>query len=198
MDDRMNRAKFFDLLGGLPCGDLTQIQVAYWLAKNAHRPQAPRDNGDRYFEHPRRVAITLIERGVRDKDIITIALLHDVVEDTNTPPQAIVDLFPNIIWKRLYILSKYVPIFDPVTGQIYERLKKPAETYYNTIAGADVAVRLVKLADRLDNLRDMQGWEPERRERYIAETREFILPIAERTEPWFLRELTAAIAAASQ
>ncbi|MEY4731225.1 MAG: bifunctional (p)ppGpp synthase/hydrolase SpoT [Candidatus Parcubacteria bacterium] len=197
MDDRMNRAKFFGLLRGLPSGDLTQIQVAYWLAKNAHRPQTPRDNGDRYFEHPRRVAITLIERGARDKDTITTALLHDVVEDTNTPLTVIVDLFPNVIWERLYILSKYVPIFDPLTGQIHDRTKKPTEKYFEAIAGAEEAVRLVKLADRLDNIRDMATWNGERRQRYVTETTQYILPIAEKTDPWFLREINAAIAASS-
>ena len=197
MDDRMSRAKFFALLRGLPSGDLAQIQVAYWLAKNAHRWQAPRDNGDRYFEHPRQVAVTLIGRGVRDKDIITTALLHDVVEDTNTPHVVIADCFPNIIWERLYILSKYVAVFDPLTGQIHQRLKKPPDEYFAAIAGADEAVRLVKLSDRRDNLRSMGAWETERRERYIAETREYILPIAEKTDPWFLQEITAAIVAAS-
>ncbi len=194
----MNRAKFFGLLSGLPSSALTQIQEAYWLAKNAHRWQKPRDNGDRYFEHPRRVAITLIERGVRDKDIITLALLHDVLEDTNTPHTIIANSFPNIIWEWLYILSKYVAVFNPITGQIHDRMKKPSDAYFAAITAAEEPVRLVKLADRRDNLLDMQGWEPERRARYIAETQQYVLPIAEKTDPWFLREITAAIAAATQ
>lgn len=193
----MSRKQFFALLRGLPSGDLVQIQHAYWLAKNAHRMQS-RDNGARYFEHPRRVAVMLIERGVRDKDAITTGLLHDVTEDTNTPHGVIVDVFPNIIWERLYLLSKVVPLFDPVTGQIYHRLKKPANDYFTAIAAADEVVRMVKCADRLDNLGDVANWKPERLTRYIAETEEYIIPIAEKTDPWFLRELRTAIEAARQ
>ncbi|MFH0890853.1 MAG: HD domain-containing protein [Candidatus Liptonbacteria bacterium] len=192
----MNRRSFFgDLLRGLPYGDLIQVQTAYWLAKNAHRYQPGRDNGDRYFEHPRQVAVLLIQRGYRGKDLLTTALLHDVVEDTNTPPNVIVDLFPNIIWEWLYVLSKCVPIFDPVTGQLHDRTKKPLAEYYDAISGACEEVRLVKLADRLHNLKTLDSWDSGRRSRYIAETRQFVLPIAEKTDPWFEEEIKRAIAA---
>lgn len=194
MNERMNRTKFFGLLRGLPHGDLVQIQTAYWLTKNAHRLQAPRDNGDRYFEHPREVAISLIQRGYRDKDLISTALLHDVLEDSNTPPQVIVDLFPNVIWERLYILSKYVPIFDPITGQIYDRVKKPTDVYFAAIASADEKTQLVKVADRLHNLSSMESWTPERRQRYFEETKQHILPIAEKVDPWFFKKISEAIA----
>jgi len=192
----MNRQKFFDLLRGLPSGDLLQIQVAYWLAKNAHRPQAPRDNGARYFEHPRQAAVTLINRGHRDKDLITAALLHDVVEDTNTPHVVIVDLFPNRIWEWLYLLSKCVPIFDPATGQLRDRTNKPLHEYYRAITEACEEVRLVKLADRLNNLGSMGGRSKEWQAKYLLETREYLIPIAEMTDPWFTDAIRRAAAAA--
>lgn len=193
MSEKMNRAGFFALLRGLPYGDLVQIQTAYWLAKNAHRPQAPRDNGDRYFEHPRQVAVILIERGYKDKNLVSTALLHDIMEDTNTPPQVIVDLFPNIIWERLYILSKYVLFFDPITGQIHDRIKKPAEKYFEAIAAADAETQLVKVADRLHNVLSMQSWTEERRQRYVQETKEYLLPLAEKVDSWFFRKISEAI-----
>jgi hypothetical protein len=58
----MNRAEFFALVANRPECELVCIQWAYWLAKNAHRPFL-RDGGERFFEHPRAVAVSLIEHG---------------------------------------------------------------------------------------------------------------------------------------
>ena len=196
MTDEMSRETFFELLRGLPLSDRSQVQVAYWLARNAHHDQTPRDNGDDYFEHPRQVAVILIKRGYRDKNIVTLALLHDVVEDTNTPLGVIVDLFPDVVWKWLYVLSKSAPFFDPITGQLHDRTKKPVDKYYAAISAEDPPVRLVKLADRLHNLGTMSLWDQARRDKYLAETEQYILPIAEQTDPWFAEEIGKAIAAA--
>ena len=194
--DEMNRDKFFtELLRGLTLDELEQVQDAYWLAKNAHYWDEPRDNGQRYFEHLRTVAIILIERGFRDKDTVTVALLHDILENTNTHPRIIVKQFPNhIIWRSLYALSKKIPFFDPLTGQLHDRMEKEISVYFSRIASSDELVRRVKLADRLHNLRTMQAWTRNRQERYITETETYILPIAENTDRWFLQELKAAIA----
>lgn len=189
----MNRKQFFALLGGMPAGDMLQIQLAYWLAKNAHRPQAPRDDGQRYFNHPRDVAVLLIERGVRDKDTLTEALLHDAIEDTNTPPQVIVNLFGHDMWESLFLLSKVIPVFDPVTGQVCGFHKKTAEDYRQGLMDAPHSVRLVKCADRVINLRDMAAWERERQIRYATETESLHIPLAQKTDPWFEAELRALV-----
>lgn len=189
----MNRKKFFDHLAGLSAGDLLEIQGAYWLAKNAHRPDAPRDSGERYFEHPRAVAMTLIKRNYRNKTAIIKALLHDVIEDTNTPPHIIVCICGREIWASLLILSKYVPVFDPVTGQIIGRYVKTPEEYYSELAKASEENRRVKLADRLHNMSTMDSWEKERRIKYATETKRWILPIANALDPWFAERLSEAI-----
>lgn len=189
----MNRRLFFDCLAGLPAGDLLEIQGAYWLAKNAHRPQEPRDTGERVFEHPRAVATILIERGHRSKGSIIKALLHDVVEDTNTPPHVIVRVCGHEIWTSLLVLAKYVPVFDPVTGQILGRYRKTPEEYFGELAKADVEDRRVKLADRTHNMSTMSSWEKERRVGYAVETKEYLLPIADATDPWFAEQLHAAV-----
>ena len=196
--EQMDRRSFFALLRGLPHSDLAQIQDAYWLAKNAHRHQASRDDGGRYFDHPRQVAVILINKGHRDKDLVTTALLHDVVEDTNTPLTVIVNVFPDIIWEWLYILSKSVPFFDPITGQLHDRTKKPLDAYYGVLAEAETPPKLVKLADRLHNLGTMGVWAPERQAAYVAESRKYLLPIAERTDPWFAEAIAKAIADAER
>lgn len=189
----MNRAEFFRMISDRPTGELTIIQHAYWLAKNAHRPQKPRDNGDRYFEHPRSVAISLVQRHYRDTGTIALALCHDVVEDTNTPPAVIVDMLGREIWKGLELLSKYVPVFDPVTGQILGRYKKDAEEYFTALMSAPRAVQLVKCADRLHNLSTCGAWEGERIVRYVNETEKYILPIAKRVSGAYEGELLEAI-----
>lgn len=190
----MNRKEFFALLGGATAGDMLQMQLAYWLAKNAHRPQAPRDGGERYFEHPRDVAMLLIERGFRDKETVTDALLHDTIEDTNTPPQVIVNLFGHDTWEHLFLLSKVIPVFDPVTGQVSGVYKKTAEEYKVGLMGAPLTVRIVKCADRVINLRDMKAWERDRQLRYASETEALHVPLAAATDPWFEAELKRLVA----
>lgn len=189
----MNRAEFFRMVSDRPTGELTIIQHAYWLAKNAHRPQRPRDNGERYFEHPRSVAISLVRHHYRDTKMIVLALCHDVVEDTNTPPAVIVDVLGREVWEGLVLLSKYVPNFDPVTGQILGRYKKDAEEYFVALIDAPRAVQLVKCADRLHNLSTCGVWEYERTMRYIAETEKYILPIAKSVSGMYEDELREAI-----
>lgn len=189
----MNRKKFFSLLDGMASEDILQVQKAYWLSKNAHRVQKPRDTGERYFEHPREVALLLIEHGYKDKNILTKALLHDVIEDTNTPVQIVVDLFGHNIWQGLSLLSKVIPVFDPVTGEISGRHKKPIEEYYAEISKADPSIQAVKIADRLHNLRSMKAWGREKQVKYAKETQQYILPIAQKADARFAKELFSEV-----
>jgi (p)ppGpp synthase/HD superfamily hydrolase len=189
----LNRMKFFERIANLPAGDLLEIQGAYWLAKNAHRPEQPRDNGERVFEHPRGVAWTLIERNYIWRSILVKAFCHDVVEDTNTPTNVIVKLCGYETWKSLVTLSKRVPVFNPVTGQLMGRYEKPQAVYFDEIAKASEEDRLVKLADRLHNMSTMEAWEPERRKGYAMETKTWLIPIAEATDQWFAEQLGESI-----
>lgn len=190
----MDRRQFFDLLSHMTAGDLAQVQLAYWLAKNAHHDQE-RDSGERYFEHPREVVTTLIERGFKDRDTVIMAFLHDVVEDTNTPFPIITELFGHDIWHSLFTLSKVVPVFDPVTGQIIGRYKKSDEQYYIELMGASLPVRLTKCSDRLCNIKDMgTAWNREKQLSYAEHTQAKVLPLAEVTDQWFYDALKAEVA----
>ena len=188
----MNRAEFFYLVSDRPTTDLARIQLAYWLAKNAHRP-FKRDNGERYFEHPRNVAASLIAHGFKQTEFVVAGLLHDVVEDTNTPCVVIVDLFGAEMWRLLEVLSRYMPLFDPVTGQIFQRYKKPLEEYYAAIAKASDFVKIVKCADRLNNLSTCGCWDAERRGRYVNETKQYVLPLATGLRLAYEEEITAVL-----
>ena len=94
MEREMNRVIFFGMLAdaGLSNEDLLEMQLAYWIAKDGHRSQI-RDDGVRYFEHPRDVVTLLVERGHTSVRMLVIAKLHDVPEDTYVPPDAIVRIY---------------------------------------------------------------------------------------------------------
>lgn len=191
----MDRREFFSKLplAGYTPDEIRRIRYAYWLAKEAHRTQR-RDDGERYFVHPRSVALLLIEFGYTQADTICAGLLHDAVEDTFTPPDIYVLLCGPEVWSTVQALSKKLPAFDPVTGEIYGWFEKEPKDYVRDIALLPPHGRVVKLCDRLHNLRTCAGWPPERKTRYVRETRENILPLAERTDRRILealeRELT--------
>lgn len=188
----MDRNRFFHLVAETQksAADIALLQTAYWLSKNAHHKQK-RDDGERYFEHPRRVATSLLEHEHSQTSTLILALLHDVVEDTETPLPVIVNLFGAEIWNGLNLLSKQIPNFDPVTGMNTRSGKKPIDAYFRAIAEGPKSVRLVKCADRLDNLQDIETFSAERRARQLTETRDYILPIAAETCPIYARELRA-------
>lgn len=185
----MKRDEFFDQLIDMSPADLLDVQSAYWLAKESHRTQKPRDGGERYFEHPKQVAGILIGLGYRDKGTVIKGLLHDSIEDTTLPRAIIVNLFGEAMWHSLALLSKSIPVFHPQTGQIIERSKKPLDEYWRFIATAPPLDRAVKLADRHHNLLTIDIWEPARQLKYCAETRTFAIPIANETDWWLAEQL---------
>lgn len=185
----MNRKEFFEKLNGtVTAGDLVSISQAYWLAKVTHRGQK-RKNGERYFEHCRRVAITLVKYGPTNVNEIIIAFLHDCVEDGFIPQDLIRVLFGEFVAQGVEILSKYRPRFDGATGKIKEKIRISDSKYYRGISSATPLIRRVKLADRLDNVRDLNVRPPRRRREYILETKKYILPIARATDLRFLKAL---------
>lgn len=140
-----------------------KIVKAFAFAHRAHNGQK-RDDGAPYISHPVRVLKILIDEfGVSDDDTLYSALLHDVVEDTRIPYEEIKAKFGKRVAITVKLLTK--------TG-----LTK--EMYYGSLALASRDVQLIKCADRLDNIRDMKTWKENRKERYLEETRKYILPIA--------------------
>jgi len=151
------------------------VMFAYRLAKYGHREQQ-RDGGERYFEHPWRVAAFLVEElGVSDCDVIIAAFLHDLLEDS-----------------FLLTIEDVRRVFGPrVSGFVRILTKEDGEGagYFTRIACAENEVRLIKISDRRDNLRTMGVWPADRQRRYIEETRTFVIPIAEQTTPPLAGEL---------
>lgn len=164
-----NRESFFARLSPfMPPSELRNVEVAYMMAKFAHRAQKRNEtdqNGDqvRYFEHLRRVAIVLIDEcEVRDWRIICAALLHDSLEDTR-------DITPEIIEH----------LFDARVCQIVKLLSKcPKEGYLDRLQKyGDDEVIMIKGADRLDNMRSLGQATPEFVKKQVIETREKMMPI---------------------
>ena len=160
-----NRASFTARLRPLLApGDLLDVELAYVLAKYAHRAQTRQEPGPdgaplRYFEHPRRVALILIDQvGILDPAILCAALLHDGIEDTD-------ELRPEVIerhWGR------------DVAALATALSKVPKEGYLERLARhPDWRVLAIKAADRLDNLRSLDPAHVGAafRERQLDETR---------------------------
>ncbi len=150
------------------------ISKAYLLSKKAHTNQY-RGSGEEYFTHPLAVADYLAEMKLDSSTIIT-ALLHDVVEDTKVTIQNINDEFGNEISR----------LVDGVTKLTKLDLKfgfAQAENFRKLLLASsdDIRVLLVKLADRLHNIRTIDGIKnDEKKSKICFETLEIFAPLAER------------------
>lgn len=184
----MNRYEFFDAIPPMPQDERQRIQWAYRLAKMAHEDQS-RDDGERYFEHVRRVALRLIEFGYGEFDFIILALLHDTLEDTFTPVSMLEQLFGPTIARHVLTVSKSYCLEDPLTGTLTRTAKRDPKEYFEGIRRNGRLPAIAKCVDRIDNLSDLvdppegSRWTPEKRLRQVAETREWILPLAEMFDP---------------
>jgi GTP pyrophosphokinase len=158
-----------------PKADLDLVDAAYVLAMKAHGSQR-RDNGDPYITHPLAVADILAGYRLDTASIIT-ALLHDVVEDTKVTIAEIEARFG----------AEIAGLVDGVTKltrlELQSDRTKQAENFRKLVLAMsrDIRVLLVKLADRLHNMRTLQFvTSPERRRRIARETMEIYAPLAER------------------
>lgn len=188
------------------------IMFAYDVSKAAHRSQK-RDQGERYFEHPRAVALILLDEvHITNPHIIAAALLHDIPEDTAVfgNPYALRDDSSNEITKQRQIKYSewmedvYINIaksFSPETAEIVVAVTKPKpdgselpikiaakEKYINDLKQATPEAILVKMADRLHNLRTLPFTTPEKQMRKVAETEEIYLPIFEQAQAAYPKE----------
>jgi len=145
--------------------ELENVMTAYVFSKYGHRTQE-RDNGIRYFEHPKAVANIIIqELGLRgDWRIIAVALLHDILEDS---------------W--LLTENRLEKNFGrEVAFWVKCLTKKPKDGYHERLRElGSWQVLLVKLCDRLHNLRTLGHCDPSKQKRQIEETRNYYLPLAD-------------------
>lgn len=163
-----------------------ELKKTYYFMKAAHLKQK-RDDGTPYYHHSTRVAINAVESfGVRDPDAIKGALLHDVVEDTPVTVNQIKSEFGERVAYFTELLTKPEKRPDQTYSQKTQAYLQRIED-----SGSKDAIAL-KLADRLDNIEDTHLM-PDREKitRYLGETSEHYVPLAERHFPSIAERLTA-------
>src|SRR5689334_6274482 len=158
------------------------LNRAYVYAMKAHGEQR-RASGDPYFSHPIEVAAILTDLKL-DDETIAAALLHDTIEDTEATRSEIDGLFGHDIGRLVEGLTKLKKL-DLVTKEA-----KQAENLRKLLLAIadDVRVLLIKLADRLHNMRTLQHMPPEARRRAAEETLEIYAPLAGRMGMHEMRE----------
>ncbi len=158
-----------------PAEELPRIEKAYHVAAEAHKYQK-RKSGEPYIIHPLNTAIIIAEIGM-DADTVIGALLHDAVEDTNLSLDDIREMFGNDVAVMVDGVTKLTELsldVDKIEAQA-ENLRKMF------IAMAkDIRVVLIKLADRLHNLRTLQYQSERKQYEKARETLDIYAPLAER------------------
>lgn len=165
-----------------PDADEALLNRAYVYAMKAHVNQT-RASGDPYFSHPLEVAGILTDLKLDDATIAT-ALLHDVIEDTDATRAEIDDLFGPHIGALVDGLTKISRL------DLVSREAQQAENFRKLLVAisSDIRVLLVKLADRLHNMRTLEHKKPESRVRNSEETLEIYAPLAGRMGMQAMRE----------
>ena len=165
---------FKSLTGYLKPEDVAQLASAYQFSESAHEGQFRR-TGDPYIVHPLAVANILAELHL-DPQALTAALLHDVMEDTSVTKSEISKKFGKSVAELVDGVSK----LDRIEFATHE--EHQAESFRKMLLAMarDVRVILIKLADRLHNMRTLDGLAPDKRRRIARETLEIYAPIANR------------------
>jgi guanosine-3',5'-bis(diphosphate) 3'-pyrophosphohydrolase len=157
-----------------PDSDFTALRKAYQLAAEAHKNQL-RDSGDPYITHPVAVAGILADMQM-DMVSLETGLLHDTVEDTGITVEKIKAEFGDEVARCVDGVTKLSKL------HFYSREDRQAESVRKMLLAmtSDIRVVIVKLADRLHNMRTLGAVSRERQERIAQETLEIYAPIAHR------------------
>ena len=154
--------------------DLAMIERAIRIACDAHAGQKRYSGGD-YVCHPLLVAHILVELGM-DNESIVAAILHDVVEDTSVELDEIKQQFGENIALLVDGVTKITQMpFSTKEEQQAENVRKMLMAM-----SQDIRVIIIKLADRLHNMRTNSGWDPQKRRDKAKETLDIYAPIAHR------------------
>jgi GTP diphosphokinase / guanosine-3',5'-bis(diphosphate) 3'-diphosphatase len=162
------------LEGYLPPAQVERVREAYDFGAERHQGQK-RVSGEPYITHPVAVADILADLKM-DADTMVAAILHDVIEDTPTAKAEIDSIFGHVVAELVDGVSKLDQI------QFKNRQEAQAESFRKMLFAMvrDIRVVMVKLADRMHNMRTLGVMPPMKRRRIARETLEIYAPIAER------------------
>ena len=155
--------------------DFPRIRAAYEFAREAHKDQK-RKSGEPYITHPLAVAQIVAEELRLDSESIEAALLHDVIEDTEATEEQVAKLFSPTVAALVEGVSKLTRIqYANKEDEQMENLRKML-----IAMSKDIRVILIKIADRLHNMRTMEYQSPAKQKQKSLETMEIYAPIAHR------------------
>lgn len=165
-----------------PNSNSALIEAAYAYAQKAHSDQRRR-SGEAYFTHPLAVAEMLVNQQLDDATIVT-ALLHDTVEDTGSTHQEVTRLFGQEIADLVNGVTKLTKL------ELSSAETKQAENFHKLLMAVakDLRVLLVKLADRLHNMRTIRHMRPAKQKQKAQETMDIYAPLAGRMGMQSMRE----------
>jgi hypothetical protein len=140
--------------------EIARILRAYVFSRSGHREQFRKGTGERFFNHPRSVAISILDEfRIHDVDILCVALLHDIKEDAFLLDSTIIALvFGNEVMHAVNVLTKDASI---AKGHYFTRM----------VSEGGWKALLVKLCDRIHNLRTLEGLPRHKRAEQVEETR---------------------------
>ena len=158
-----------------PSANFQQIRQAYELAREMHGTQMRKD-GSPFITHPLAVAQIVAEELHLDSESIIAALLHDTIEDTSATHEQIAKLFSPTVADLVEGVSKLTRVhYTSKEEEQMENLRKMLMAM-----SKDIRVILIKISDRLHNMRTMEYQTPEKQKQKSFETMEIYAPIAHR------------------
>ena len=153
--------------------DMERVRKAYLLAKEAHAPQK-RKSGEPYILHPIAVALIVAKELQLDANTVITAFLHDVVEDTPYTVEDIRQRFGNDVAGLVNVVTKQKKKTYQTTKQVDNYQQILASLHY------DIRAVMVKISDRLHNMRTLQSMRPDKQMKIAGETDCFYAPLANR------------------
>ena len=158
-----------------PSANFQQIRQAYEFARDLHGPQLRKD-GSPFITHPLAVAQIVAEELHLDSESIEAALLHDTIEDTDATHEQLAKLFSPTVADLVEGVSKLTRVhYTSKEEEQMENLRKMLMAM-----SKDIRVILIKISDRLHNMRTMEYQTPEKQKQKSFETMEIYAPIAHR------------------
>lgn len=162
------------LLPQIGAVQLNRVMCAYDMAENVHQFQT-RNDGTPYIWHPSRVTkILLDELDITEPDVLIAALLHDTLEDSDILNSEVLEYnFGPYVSYLVETLTKEIRVDD---GPLREQIDRE---YVQRLKNASEDCRIIKLADRLDNIRCLEFNLKRNPYKYVKETSEHYMPMAE-------------------